>query len=292
MGILNSPSSRVVKDSMPSRCRILRCINFVTGESSPNSFLNMMNLYLVKFEAGWILNKRALLFCLFESESWPKKTNQPGKSWPNFIFAAMNLDSIVIEKRWTDDESWPNDFVKKGEQRWKLEVGRFKMPFDVCIGIYIFKAHLFLNVKYLYTETGRIQVGTFLNFPVILQIHSIMLCYVTLTSNITVDRMKDLVNEEQLKCWSGETHFQRLQKYFDYCNQFFAFPRNGKSLQLGIMCYLNSVLFNACQLHFVEDYFMDYWIQNSMNTMTLSLPDPFISPIWLDHTNLYTKQRP
>ena len=58
----------------------------------------------------------------------------------------------------------------------------------------------------------------------------------------------------------------------------FCLPKNGKSLQLGIMCYLNSVLFNACQLHFVEDYFIDYWIQNSMNTMTLSLPDPFISP--------------
>ena len=32
---------------------------------------------------------------------------------PNFIFAVVNLDPIVLEKRWTDDESWPNDFVEK-----------------------------------------------------------------------------------------------------------------------------------------------------------------------------------
>ena len=51
-------SSRVVKDSTPSQHRILRCINFGIGESSPNIFLNMMNLYLVKFEARWILNER------------------------------------------------------------------------------------------------------------------------------------------------------------------------------------------------------------------------------------------
>ena len=51
MGTLNSPSSRVVKDSTPSRRQIFRCINFGVGESLPNVFLNMMNLYLVKFEA-------------------------------------------------------------------------------------------------------------------------------------------------------------------------------------------------------------------------------------------------
>ena len=30
---------------------ILRCINFGIGESSPNLFLSMVNLYLVNFEA-------------------------------------------------------------------------------------------------------------------------------------------------------------------------------------------------------------------------------------------------
>ena len=39
MANLNSPSSRVVKDSTPFRRRILRCKNFGNGESSPNHFL-------------------------------------------------------------------------------------------------------------------------------------------------------------------------------------------------------------------------------------------------------------
>ena len=60
MGTLNSPSSRVVKDSSPSRHQILRCINFGIGESSPNLVLNRLNFNLVKFEARWILNERAL----------------------------------------------------------------------------------------------------------------------------------------------------------------------------------------------------------------------------------------
>ena len=42
-----------------------------------------------------------------------EKTNQLGESSPNFIFAAVNLDLIIIEKRWTDGESWDNDFVEK-----------------------------------------------------------------------------------------------------------------------------------------------------------------------------------
>ena len=53
IGTINSPSSRIVKILTPSRrrtCRILRCINFGIGESSPNLFLNLLNLYLIKFE--------------------------------------------------------------------------------------------------------------------------------------------------------------------------------------------------------------------------------------------------
>ena len=46
------PYSRVVNDSTPSRHRILRYINFGIGESSPYLFLNMLNLYLVKFEVN------------------------------------------------------------------------------------------------------------------------------------------------------------------------------------------------------------------------------------------------
>ena len=56
---LNSPSSRVVKDSTPSRRRILRGINYGIGESSPDLFSNMMDLYLVQFEARLILNELA-----------------------------------------------------------------------------------------------------------------------------------------------------------------------------------------------------------------------------------------
>ena len=42
-----------------------------------------------------------------------KLMNQLGESLPNFIFAVVNLDLIVLEKRWTDGESWPYDFVVK-----------------------------------------------------------------------------------------------------------------------------------------------------------------------------------
>ena len=51
IGILNSRSSRVVKDSTPSRRRILRYINFGIGESSPILFLDTVNLNLIIFEA-------------------------------------------------------------------------------------------------------------------------------------------------------------------------------------------------------------------------------------------------
>ena len=114
MGTLNSPSSRDVNDSTPYRHRILRCINLGICASSPNLFLNM-NLYLVKFEARWTLNERAI-YCLLlylKLNLDLEKKNQLGESSPNFIFTAVNLDPIVIEKRWTDGESWPNDFVEK-----------------------------------------------------------------------------------------------------------------------------------------------------------------------------------
>ena len=64
MGTSNSPSSRVVKDSTPSRRRISRCINFGIGESSPNLFLN-----LVRFEAQWILNELAF-YCFISFFIW------------------------------------------------------------------------------------------------------------------------------------------------------------------------------------------------------------------------------
>ena len=42
-----------------------------------------------------------------------ERTNQLRESSPNSIFAAVNLDPIVMDKKWTDGESWPNDFVEK-----------------------------------------------------------------------------------------------------------------------------------------------------------------------------------
>ena len=62
MGTLNSPSSRVVKDSTPFQFRIFRCINFGIGESSPNLFLNIVNLYLVKFEDLGLVNLHLIYF--------------------------------------------------------------------------------------------------------------------------------------------------------------------------------------------------------------------------------------
>ena len=41
------------------------------------------------------------------------KNKSLGKFSPNFIFVAMSLDPIVLEKRWTDSECWPNNFFEK-----------------------------------------------------------------------------------------------------------------------------------------------------------------------------------
>ena len=109
MGTLNLPSSRVVKDSTASQCRILRCINFGIGESSPNLFLNIVNLYLVKFVARVNLERTGLLlfyyFVYLKVNFNLGKTNQLCESSPNFIFVVVNLDPIVIEKMVTDGES-------------------------------------------------------------------------------------------------------------------------------------------------------------------------------------------
>ena len=89
-------------------------INFEIGESSPISFLDMVNLHLLIFEAWWILNEHAFYYFLcLKANLDLEKTNQLGESSPNFIFSVANLDSIILEKRWIDDESWPNDFVEK-----------------------------------------------------------------------------------------------------------------------------------------------------------------------------------
>ena len=118
MDSLNSPASRIVKDSTPYRRRILRYMNFGIGESSPILFLDMMNLHLIIFEAWWIFNERTCVllfyyFLYFQVNLDLEKTNQLGESSSNFIFTGVNLDPIILEKRWIDGESWPNDFLKK-----------------------------------------------------------------------------------------------------------------------------------------------------------------------------------
>ena len=38
---------------------------------------------------------------------------QLGEFSSNVIFAAVNLDLIFVEKKWTNGESWHNEFVEK-----------------------------------------------------------------------------------------------------------------------------------------------------------------------------------
>ena len=118
IGTLNSLSSRIVKDSTPSPRRILRYIifgigEFLTyfhffghGESSLNNIWSMVNL-----ERTCVL--LFYYFLCLKANRDLEKTNQLGESSPNFIFAGVNLDPIILEKRWMDGESWPNNFVEK-----------------------------------------------------------------------------------------------------------------------------------------------------------------------------------
>ena len=127
IGTLNSPSSRIVKDSTPSRRRILRFdavstsnlevykfgdwwiltyFIFGHGESSLNNIWSMVNL-----ERTCVL--LFYYFLCLKANLDLEKTNQLDESSPNFVFAVVNLDPIILEKRWIDGESWPNNFVDK-----------------------------------------------------------------------------------------------------------------------------------------------------------------------------------
>ena len=63
MGTLNSPSSRVVKDSMPSRRRIFRCINFGIGETSPYLFFEHDESLPSKIWSTVYLERTGVLSC-------------------------------------------------------------------------------------------------------------------------------------------------------------------------------------------------------------------------------------
>ena len=85
---------------------ILTYFIFGSDESSPNNIWNKVNL-----ERTCIL--LFYYFLYFKVNLDQEKTNQLGESSPNFFFAVVNLDPIILEKRWIDGESWPNDFVEK-----------------------------------------------------------------------------------------------------------------------------------------------------------------------------------
>ena len=85
---------------------ILTYFIFGDGESSLNKFWSMVNL-----ERTCVL--LLYYFLCLKANLDLEKTNQLGESSPNFIFAMVNLDLIILEKRWIDGESWPNDFVEK-----------------------------------------------------------------------------------------------------------------------------------------------------------------------------------
>ena len=145
MANLNSPLSRVVKDSTPSRRWILRCINFRIGESSHNIFFGCGESLPNKIQR--ILNKPAFysfIIFSFESESFPKISKSAswfftqlyfhgGESWLNCFRKKVNWWWILTYR-----------FCWKGEQRWRLEVGRFKMPFDACIRPRVYQNQYFL----------------------------------------------------------------------------------------------------------------------------------------------------
>ena len=79
-------------------------------------FLSMVNLYLVNFEARWILNEQTfycfiIVFIWKWILTWKNKSAwwivtqlyfHGGESWPN-----------CYGKKWTDGESWSNNFIEK-----------------------------------------------------------------------------------------------------------------------------------------------------------------------------------
>ena len=88
---------------------------FWHDESSPNNNWSMVNL-----ERTCVL--LFYYFLYFKVNLDLEKTNQLGESSPIFIFAVVNLDPIILEKRCINGKSWPNDVVEKvnrGEElRW------------------------------------------------------------------------------------------------------------------------------------------------------------------------------
>ena len=85
---------------------ILTYFIFGHGESSLTNIWSLVNL-----ERTCVL--LFYYFLCLKAKLDVENTNQLGESSPNFIFAVVNLDPIILEKMWIDGESWPNDFVEK-----------------------------------------------------------------------------------------------------------------------------------------------------------------------------------
>ena len=119
IGILNSPSSRIIKYLTPFQCQILRCIN-----------LGLVNLHLSYFWTWWIFIQYyfeyieqmcVLLFYLFQSEVWPRKHKVAWWIFTQFYFSNGESLPICFGKKvnwWWILTQW---VWWKGEHyRWRL----------------------------------------------------------------------------------------------------------------------------------------------------------------------------
>ena len=61
--------------------------------------------------------------------------NYLGESSPNFIFAVVNLDPIVLETGRTDGKSLPNDFVEKVNRCEDLRWVGSRCPLTHALGV-------------------------------------------------------------------------------------------------------------------------------------------------------------
>ena len=110
---------------------------FIFGhcESSLNNIWSMVNL-----ERMCIL--LFYYFLCLKANLDLEKTNQLGESSPNFIFTVVNLDPIILEKRWIDGESWSNDFVEKVNRGEDLRWVGSGCPLTYALVFTLLRAHL------------------------------------------------------------------------------------------------------------------------------------------------------